>query len=93
MIYPWLKAKLNRPSWCLIIILAFPHSPPPLEGVAAPIDETERSTGLGGNMKSQEGVAAPPAENRRACVHENVEQKLVVSKTAKRMTLPTGTEV
>ena len=37
---------------------------PPLEGVAAPLEEREKSTGFGGNMKSQEEVAAPPAENR-----------------------------
>ena len=60
-------------------------------GVAASLEEVEKFTGLGGNMKSQEGVAAPPAENRLACVYENTEQRLVVSKTAKRMTLPTGT--
>ena len=66
---------------------------PPLEGVAAVLEERERSTGLGGNIKSQEGVAAPPAEDRRASAHEKVEQKLVFSKTAKRMTLPTGMEV
>ena len=87
--YAWFKAKLNRPSWCYNPIVPVLQS---LEGLAAPLKEGEKSARLRGNMKSQEGVAAPPAKNRRASVHENAEQKPVVSKTAKKMTLPTRTE-
>ena len=64
---------------------------PSLEEVAAPLEEGEKSTSLGGNIKSQEGMAVSPAENKWACIYGNAEQKLVASKSVKRMTLPTRT--